>query len=117
MGNLHLRFDEGRVGRVTRRLLSYSTPRGTTEFKLSNTKTFYEGKRCNRLPGLPPVGRPSGNGGASDGHKPKHIMKEKQGGRGPQSASRWSARNSKIQSRKETLAAGRFAPASRLILQ
>ncbi len=26
-GNLHLRFDEGRVGRAMRRLLSYSTAR------------------------------------------------------------------------------------------
>jgi hypothetical protein len=27
VGNLHLRFDEGRAGRAMRRLLSYSTPR------------------------------------------------------------------------------------------
>jgi len=26
VGNLHLRFDEGRAGRAMRRLLSYSTP-------------------------------------------------------------------------------------------
>src|SRR5438876_4848394 len=61
---------------------------------------------ANRLPSLPPVGRPSGNRGASDGQKPKHTMKENQGGRGgPVRLPLVRPRNSKIQSRKETLAA------------
>src|SRR5437879_11457527 len=73
---------------------------------------------ANRLPSLPPVGRPSGNRGASDGQKPKHTMKETQGGRGgPVRLPLVRPRNYKIQSRKENRSGGRFAPASRPILQ
>ena len=78
MGNLHLRFDEGRAGRATRVAFSPTLP---TEARRS-----YE-------------------------PKPKHPLKENQGRRGEQTASRWSA--SELQNlikKGDPSGAGRFAP-------